>query len=76
MMDIEKIADEAEMIINGYAYTRNELGIQVINLNRPDRAALLSAQGETLITAMDDIELQIVKKYYMNNKILLEDADA
>lgn len=76
MMDIEKIADDAEMIINGYAYTRSEEGIRVINLNRPDSSSLLSERGEVLITSMDDIEIQIVKKYYMNNKILLEDADA
>ncbi len=33
MIDIEKTADNADMIINGYAYTQNGDEIQVLNLN-------------------------------------------
>ena len=34
MIDIEKIADEADMIVNGYAFTKCDLGFRVLNLNR------------------------------------------
>lgn len=40
MEKIKQIADAADMIINGYAYTRCPEGYRVLNLNRPDRAAV------------------------------------
>lgn len=73
MLDIKKVADEAEMIINGYAFTKCEEGVQILNLNRPDKAMVLSKAGETLETTMDDIEIQIVKDYYRDNKKFMED---
>jgi hypothetical protein len=42
MPDIKTIADKADVIINGYAFTRNEDRIQVLNLNSPDKAAVFS----------------------------------
>ena len=48
MIDIEKIADEADMIVNGYAFTKCDLGFRVLNLNRLDRALVLSLDGEVL----------------------------
>ena len=38
MLDIIKIADEADMIVNGYAFTRCDEGFRILNLNRLDRA--------------------------------------
>ena len=73
MLDIKKVADEADMIINGYAFTKCEEGVQILNLNRPDKAMVLSKAGETLETTMDDIEIQIVKDYYRDNKKFMED---
>lgn len=73
MTDIIKIADEADMIINGYAFTKCESSIRVLNLNRPNKALVMSLEGETLETTMDDIEIQIAKDYYNNNKKFLED---
>ena len=66
------IADEADMIVNGYAFTKCDLGFRVLNLNRLDRALVLSLDGEVLETTMDDIEIQIVKDYYKNNIQFLE----
>ena len=43
MPDIKTIADKADVIINGYAFTRNEDRIQVLNLNSPDKAAVFNA---------------------------------
>jgi hypothetical protein len=33
MLDITTIADKADIIVNGYAFTRKEDGIHVLNLN-------------------------------------------
>lgn len=71
--DIIKVADEADLIVNGYAFTKCEEGYRILNLNRPDRALVLSFKGETLETTMDDIEIQIVKSYYDKNKKHMED---
>lgn len=73
MIDIFKVADEADLIVNGYAFTKCEEGYRILNLNRPDQAVVLSEDGETLETTMDDIEIQIVKDYYKKNKKFLEE---
>ena len=36
MPDIKTIADMADIIVNGYAFTRKEDGIHVLNLNNPE----------------------------------------
>ena len=56
------------MIINGYAFTKCEEGFRILNLNRPDRALVISKTEEILETSMDDIEIQIVIDYYRKNK--------
>lgn len=72
MLDIHKIANEADMIVNGYAFTRCKEGFRVLNLDRMDKALVLSFDGEVLETTMDDIEIQIVKDYYKKNMQFLE----
>ena len=44
---LEEIAANADMIINNYAFTRKDGNIRVLNLRRPDRAMLISEDGET-----------------------------
>lgn len=73
MPDIKNIADKADVIINGYAFTRNEDRIQVLNLNSPDKAAVFSADGQVLETTMDDIELSIASRYLQQNLKYMED---
>lgn len=73
MPDILKVADEADLIVNGYAFTKCEEGYRVLNLNRPERAVVLSLAGEVLETTMDDIEIRIIKEYYQKNKKYMED---
>ena len=45
MIDIKKIADEADMIVNGYAFKRCEDGFRVLNLNKPNKAYLGKHRG-------------------------------
>ena len=73
MPDIKTIADKADVIINGYAFTRNEDLIQVLNLNSPDKAVVFSADGQVLETTMDDIELSIASRYLQQNLKYMED---
>lgn len=65
--ELIKIADAADVIVNGYAFQRRAQGISVLNLNRPDRAALMTETGDVLETNMDDIELAIVREYLLRN---------
>lgn len=56
MVDIKKVADEAEVIIDGYAFSRFEGGYRVLNLNAPDKAAVFAADGSVLETTMIDFD--------------------
>ncbi len=73
MPDIKTIADNADVIINGYAFTRKDDSIQVLNLNCPDKAVVFSADGEVLETTMDDIELSIASRYLQQAQKYMED---
>lgn len=73
MPDIKNIADNADIIINGYAFTCEDGRIHVLNLNCPDKAVVFSADGEVLETTMDDIELSIASRYLQQNRKYMED---
>ena len=72
MPDIKDIADHADVIVNGYAFTRKENRIHVLNLNGPDKAVVFSEHGEVLETTMDDIELSIAKRFLKENLKYME----
>mgnify|MGYP000363996326 FL=1 len=74
MPDIIKVADTADMIVNGYAFTKENEMIRVLNLNHPERACVLTKNGEMAETTMDDVELSIVSDYYQKNKKYLEES--
>lgn len=73
MPDIQTIADKADLIINGYAFTREDNQIHVLNLNCPDKAVVFNSEGEVLETTMDDIELSIAIRYLTQNMKFMED---
>lgn len=73
MTNVKAVADAADMIINGYAFTKDGRGVRVLNLNRPDKASVLAWDGEILETSMDDIELKIVRDYFAQNRKFMED---
>ena len=60
MDKIREIADKADMIVNGYAFTRENDHIRILNLNNLDKALVISEDGKVLETTMDDIEIRIV----------------
>lgn len=73
MLDIKTIADRANVIINGYAFTREDDRIHVLNLNSPTKAIVFSSDGEVLETTMDDIEISIARRYLLQNMKYMED---
>ena len=72
-LSVKDIADNANMIINGYAYTKDGDYIRVLNLNCLNNAAVIY-KDEIVETNMDDIEIQIVLDYYNKNKEFIEEA--
>lgn len=72
MCNVIEIADKADMIINGYAFTKEENNVRILNLNNPDKAVIVNERDEAVETTMDDIELAIVMESYLNNKKYLE----
>ena len=71
-LNIKEIADKADMIINGYAFTKGGEYVRILNLNCVNHAAAIYG-GKIVDTNMDDIENQIVMDYYMQNKQFMED---
>ena len=55
-LSVKDIADNANMIINGYGYTKDCDYIRVLNLNCLNNAAVIY-KDEILETNMDDIEI-------------------
>ena len=77
MFDPKKIADEADVIIDGYAYIKKDEGrITVVNLNREGHAALIFPTGEVVESSMDEIELTIALDYLDRAKAYMEDGHA
>lgn len=63
MLDIKKIADEADVIISGYAMKKCNDGVRIFNINNAKSAAVFQMDGTLIETNMDDIELAIVRDY-------------
>ncbi len=76
MDKIKEIADKADMIVNGYAFTRENNQIRILNLNNLEKALVISEDGKVLETTMDDIEIRIVLDYWDSDREFMEDEDA
>ena len=74
-LDVKNLAEKADMIVNGYAFTKEGDYIRVLNLNCLNHAAVIY-KNQVIETNMDDIENQIVMDYYNDNREFMEDADA
>lgn len=73
MIDYKTVAEDANMIINGYAFTKDGENIKVLNLNNPEMATVFDKNCDVLETTMSDIEIQITKDYLLNNIEFMED---
>ena len=70
-LSVKDVADNANMIINGYAYTKDGDYIRVLNLNCLNNAAVIY-KDEIVETNMDDIEAYKVNKLYQANVKYME----
>lgn len=71
-LDMKAIADNADMIINGYAFTKDSEWVRVLNLNCINHAAVI-LNDKIVETNMDDVEKEIVMDYYKHNKQFMEE---
>ena len=69
---IRDAAEQADLIVNGYAFRKKEEKLFVLNLNNPEKALVLGANDEVLETSMDDIEIQVVMSYLERNRKFME----
>ena len=76
MNSIQEIADRADMIVCGYAFTREDGQIRILNLNNTEKALVISMDGEVLETTMDDIEIRIVLDYWEDDQEFMVDDNA
>lgn len=72
-MNVKEIADSADMIVAGYAYTVKRDYIEVIDLHDLNRRAVIQ-NNDVVESLMSDEEDETVLKYYRRNKEILEDA--
>lgn len=74
MLDVEKIANEADVIINGFAVKKEADGYHVFDLNNLNGVAVFKEDGVLIETNMDDIELAVAKNYLLSSLTYIEDV--
>lgn len=70
----EKIADDAVMIVGGFAFNIDERGFyRVLNLYNTDEACVLDKDGDVVATDMNELRTLYVQGLYLKNRELLEE---
>ena len=73
--EIQRIADSADMIVAGYSYTTDKNGnVRVLDLEHPDRAAVLQPDGDTVIQnrgTVSDKDMRTIQKYIKTNYLTM-----
>ncbi len=72
----QKIAEEADMIVRGYAFKQNGEFIHIFNLNDGFSAMVIDRDGTMIETNMDEIEQVIVKNIWDHDSKYMEAQDA
>lgn len=68
-----KIADEANMIVNGYSFTYKDNNVLIVNLNiKEPHVMLITQTGKMLESSMDPIEQSIALEMWDENKEFME----
>ena len=70
-MSVQEIADQADMIVAGYAFKVLKDHIEITDLNNLSKTAVIQ-NDELVESVMSDEEDAIVMKYYNRNKDLLK----
>lgn len=69
MDDIERLAQSADFIVNGYAFICQEESVRIVNLHDTAHVAVLDMSGKVIESSMHDIETNIVQAYWAKNRI-------
>lgn len=72
-MSAKEIADQADMIVAGYAFKVLKDHIEITDLNNLSKTAVIQ-NDELVESVMSDEEDAIVMKYYNRNKDLLKET--
>lgn len=72
-MTVQEVADRADIIVAGYAYTLQNGYIEVVDLNDLSKRAIIQ-NGDVVESLMSDEEDDMVLRYYRRNKEFLEDT--
>ncbi|WP_440444155.1 DUF7723 family protein [Phascolarctobacterium sp.] len=72
-MSVQEIADQADMIVAGYAFKVLDDYIEITDLNNLAKTAVIQ-NDELVESVMSDEEDDIVMKYYNRNKDLLKET--
>ena len=72
--ELQKIADNANFIVSGYAFTQRDDGfVSILNLDHPECAMVVSKDGEIIETNMDPIEQKMVLDVCKRNLQFMEE---
>ena len=69
---VREIADKADMIIRGYAFTRDGDLIRVFNLNDRESSMVITPEGVLVETNMDEIEQALVLDIWSKDSKYME----
>ncbi len=72
-MSAQQIADNADMIVAGYAYTVKEGYTEVVDLSETNKVANIQ-NGVIAESLMSDEEDANILRYYLKNKEILEES--
>ena len=73
---VRKIADGADMIVRGYAFTRVDDFIRVFNLNDRESSMVITSDGTMVETNMNEIEQALVLDIWSKDSKYMEDTYA
>ena len=72
--ELNRIAEDARFIVNGYAFSEIENGfVSILNLEHPESAMIVNRAGDIIETNMDQIEQKIVLDLCRRNLQFMED---
>ena len=73
---IQKIAEDADLIVKGYAFKRKGDFVHIFNMNDGCSAMVIDRDGTMIETNMDEIQQVIVKNIWDRDSKYMEVADA
>ena len=74
--ELQAIADQAKMIVSGYAFSERDDGlISILNLNHPESTMVIKLDGEIVKTNMGHTEQKAVRAICRRNLHFMKEAE-